>query len=376
MIWTIIAIVVALIGWGLYIYLATKKPSEGLNLNKEGETIATLRAELSATEKERNILSTKVIKFETTSEQKDKELKDALTQIQTARESFEDEKKRVRKADEDIREKASKERDRMWNEHESKVATRMIELCQTPEYQLPIYTNKNIPVELVEVFGARFKPDILIQLENQFVVFDAKHSKSEQLATYISNQVKSFAVKADSNKLIYPAVFFVVPTPALVELKQTTFTEAGYRVYIVGLESLPVLLAMFKRIEGYALADKLDPAERENIVTALATMYQHINFRNATDLLLTKTGWNALRQMGLRLSSDMQNDVNNLLNNSRVPNLSTSETKKLMADPDNQQNEMVEMISPKAMISKKDFDAVEYVKSDTPSQSRPQKSSK
>jgi len=333
-------------------------------LRQSANLVASLRSDLKAIEKERDLLGAKVIKFESTDEQRKAEHLAQLAQAEEQRKSWERQEERVLQKEKETQADAEASRDRIWNDHETRVISRMVELCQQPEYQLPLYTNKNIPSELVEKFGTRFKPDILIQLENQFIVFDAKHSKSEQLSTYIANQVKSFATKADSSQLIYPAVFFVVPTLALAELKQTTFAEAGYRVYVVGTESLPVLLAMFKRVEGYALADKLDPAERENIVTVLAGMYQHINFRNATDLLLTKSGLNTLRQTGLRLSSEMQDEVNQVLSKSRLPNLSTSETKKLMANDDNQQEVMLDLISPKAMISKEDFDATEYIARD------------
>jgi hypothetical protein len=329
-------------------------------LRQATDRIFSLNAQLESLKKENNLLSGRIVKFETTEEQRRLEHERRLEQADKQRQSFEKQEDRILQREREAAEAAEAARDRMWNDHEVKVISKMVELCQAPEYQMPIYTNKNIPSELVDKFGTRFKPDVLIQLENQFIVFDAKHSKSEQLSTYIASQVKSFAVKADSSQLIYPAVFFVVPTPALADLKQTVFNESGYRVYIVGVESLPVLLAMFKRVEGYALADKLDPAERENIVTSLASMHQHISFRNASELLLTKIGVDTLRKNELRLSSDMQAEVKQKLKQ-RIPVLSTSDTKKLMANYDNPQQLMEEMISPKAMISGEDFDAPEFI---------------
>jgi len=146
---------------------------------------------------------------------------------------------------------------------------------------------------------------------------------------------------------------------ALAELKQTTFTESGYKVYVVGTESLPVLLAMLKRVDAYGLTDKIiDSAERESIVTVLADMHQHINFRNAADLQMTKFGLDALRRVGLRLKPEMQDEVGHLLGKSRLPVMSSSEIKKLMANPDNQETVIVAMTSPKAIIPKEDMEAV------------------
>ncbi|MDQ3023417.1 MAG: hypothetical protein M3R04_03370 [bacterium] len=336
---------------------AEKKLGDDLNKDQ----LDQLRYSLRNTENERDKARDKVTFFEVNQEQQRKEHEASLDRAERQRESWAAQEERVLVEERAAQYKREADRDRMWNEHQTTVTSRITELCKLPEYQLPLFTNENLPSEWMERFGTKFKPDVLIQLENQFVVIDAKHSKAGSLATYIGAQVKDFAKKAESSQLIYPTVFFVVPTFALAELKELLFREAGYRIYVVGIEAMAVLLAMFKRIEGYALADKLDPVERENIVNSLAHLHHHIRFRNAADILISEQGLGVLHLAEKRMSPEMQGEVDQAIGKIRLPNIQQPEAKKLVANLEHQQTRMLEMSSPKALVSGDDFDSARFI---------------
>jgi len=326
-------------------------------LQQSREQLAELRANLKAAELQRDEAQRSVTQFEAAQARQDAEHVLRLAQAEKQRESWEKQEKRVLSEEKDAQDRREAYRDRIWSEHQGTVVARFVELCKLPDYQLPMYTSELLPPEWIERFGTRFKPDILIQLENQFVVFDAKYSKAGSLSTYISTQVKSFATKAEGNQLIYPAVFFVVPTFALSELKEVAFRESGYRIYVVAAEAVPTLLAMFKRLEGYALADKLDPVERENIVNALAHLHHHIRYRNAASLIMAEQGIELLNRADEWLPDSVLTEVRHAIERIRMPSIPQPQAKKLVANLDNQQALILDMSSPKAMVSSEDLDS-------------------
>jgi hypothetical protein len=93
--------------------------------------------------------------------------------------------------------------------------------CQKSHLGFTLHDNTSLPA----IF-AKYKPDAVIPFLGQYVVFDAKKSKS--IRTYIADQVKSTARKYKDIPEIYPTVFFVVPADELQELKTFSFLEEGF----------------------------------------------------------------------------------------------------------------------------------------------------
>src|SRR3989344_6827621 len=96
---------------------------------------------------------------------------------------------RVRREDEERQKKILEERYRMWNDHEQNVITQLIELCKKPEFAFAAFDNEHLPEE----FDGSVKPDFLIAFINQYVVFDAKASRSENFQNSITTNVKKTA---------------------------------------------------------------------------------------------------------------------------------------------------------------------------------------
>ena len=148
----------------------------------------------------------------------------------------------------------------------------------------------------------------MIEFLGQYVIFDAKVSKSESLQSYVSNNVKSTAEKINNDSRIYPMVFFVVPTESIGSLTKTHFQEQGYEFFIISPESIPMLLSAFKKISTYELAEQLDPRDRENIVTLIAEFDHHINMRNALDIIASQTGI-AVLSKAHNLKKDLKEEI-------------------------------------------------------------------
>ncbi len=275
-----------------------------------------------------------------------------IAQLDEAKNALEDEKKRIRKEDEEEAENEKANRDRMWAEHEEKVKSHLGELCKLPQYNFQSYDNKNLP----EGFGGKFKPDFMIEFLGQYVIFDAKVSKSENLQSYVSTNVKSTADKINNDAKIYPMVFFVVPTDAIAMLNKTHFQEQGYEFFIISPEAIPVLLAAFKRISAYELAEQLDPRERENIVTLIAEFDHHINMRNALDIIASQTGISVLSKVQ-GLQKDLKEEIRMKKGKMRISVPSSTELKTLMIDTEKQQDDINTLTSPQAAIPEKFMDS-------------------
>ncbi|EKD49825.1 MAG: hypothetical protein ACD_63C00038G0002 [uncultured bacterium] len=303
-------------------------------------------AQLSKLEAANDELSKKTAKFEAEERKNKADLERQIDKLDTAKKNLETTEKRINKEDEERREMELKERDRIWAEHEDKVKLALNEICKRPEYGFETYDNNNLP----EGFDGKLKPDFMIEFLGQYMIFDAKTTKSDNLQTYISTNIKSTAAKIKGNNKIYNTVFFVVPTEAIELLKTVSYYEQGYTFFIVSPESLGPIIASFKKIKEYEFAEKMDPEDRENIVRVMAEFDSHIRDRNAMDLLIAERGVNILNEAN-RLPSDIKDELETKKAQIGVTGINKSDVKTL-ATSERQQKKIEELVNPKAKISK------------------------
>lgn len=314
--------------------------------------ITTLKEKYDSLSKEKERVMQELTHFQAEERRKSEAFDTRITQLDEAKNALEEEKKRIRREDEAQAENEKANRDRMWAEHEEKVKSHLGELCKLPQYNFQSYDNKNLP----EGFGGKFKPDFMIEFLGQYVIFDAKVSKSENLQSYVSTNVKSTADKINNDAKIYPMVFFVVPTDAIAMLTKTHFQEQGYEFFIISPEAIPVLLAAFKRISAYELAEQLDPRERENIVTLIAEFDHHINMRNALDIIASQSGISVLSKAS-NLQKDLKEEIRMKKGKMRISVPSSTELKTLMIDTEKQQDDINALTSPQASIAESFMDS-------------------
>lgn len=319
---------------------------KGKELSK---TYLKLESEMNALRKERDALASRVTKYEASDEQRQKEQKDMTNELASTRKALEDERVRIRREDEERMQYAEEERDRMWANHENDVVSALYELCKKPQFAFSAYDNTKLP----SGFDGSLKPDFLIDFLEQFVIFDAKVSRSQDLQTYIKDAVKKTAKKVKGNKDIYPTIFLVVPTEAISSLKQRSFYEEGFTFYAVSPEALEPILASLKRIETYEFAQEMDPQERENIVDILAHFDFHISTRNAVDYQLLQHGLETLAKIRGQ-DSDFLREVLIKSQKIRNLNLNTSEVKQMTNNPEALHQKLLEITQPTAKMAKED----------------------
>ncbi len=307
-----------------------------------------LQAKLDAQEVILKDQERKITRFEAKKEQDEKMLNAKMDELTNAKESFEDEKARVRREDDERLAMMEKERDRIWNEHENVVNALLTELCSKPEYRFSHFTNTKLP----KGFDGSLKPDFLIEFLGQYIIFDSKATKSNDLKTYIRDTVKKTAQKMKGRSEIYGTVFFVVPVSAISSLKETTYHDNGYIFHVVTPEALAPILAMLKRMSEYEFAEKFDPEERENFVKKLATFEHHIQTRNAFDVSMAHIGSELIAHQQ-SLDPELAQEIEMKKHTMKPAIPSKSDIERLTANNLLIQSEVQNLVSPKARIEKK-----------------------
>lgn len=305
----------------------------------------SLEGEKKVLEKERDGLGGRLTKLEATEERRHGEHADALSKLEASRIAAEDERQRVRRADENRLQRELEERDRQWAEHEVGVIAHLSDLCKQSELMFPFFTNVNLP----KGFHGSLKPDFMIEFLSQYVIFDAKVSKSSNLAQYIADQVKKTAQKLKGNPQIYPTVFLVVPVAAIGELKKFSYYEEGVNFFIVPPQAVAPVLASLKRIEAYEFAKEMDPQERENIVDLVAHLNFHIATRNAIESYLIEHGVATLDKVQ-ELNAELAKEIIVKREKMRHLNFNTAELKQLTANPGLVTQKLKELTKPQPKL--------------------------
>ncbi len=311
-----------------------------------------LKADADALAKERDTLQKTMTKFETMREQQEKEHHKLIEKQEAALVALQEERKRVLEDEVAAKQEEEEERDRLWNDHENTVIAALIDLCKQPHLQFTSYSNNNLPDD----FDGSLKPDFLIDFLGQYVLFDAKVSKAENLQVYIDDQVKKTTEKIKKNSKIYPHVFLVVPTEAVSKLKKLMYAKDQYYFYVVSREALSPILASLKRISTYELAETLDPQKRENIINMIAELATHISYRNAHELILTKMGADTLDRVS-RTDPELATEVEQKRQEKKFSALQLSEIKRIAGSLAEQNAEIESLAAPKASVNKKSLEA-------------------
>lgn len=316
---------------------------------------ASLNAGLESVRGEKAKLQTSVDKYELTEEQDRKDTKENIEKLNSAEKSLDNEKERIGREDEARKAKEKEMRTKMWGDHENKVISALIEGCKAKH--TTYYTKDTLP----EIFDKKFKPDFVVEFSDEYVVLDAKTSLAGSLQTYMKTTVKDTAKKAnESPAKIFKTIFFIVPAPAISDLPEIEFYEGGYTFFVVTPESIDPILHMLKKLSEYEFMEEMNPQERDNIINVIASLGHHIAIRNASDLLLTKSGLNTLKKLG-NLNPELLSAVNTARGKSRIESLLPSEVKKLVTNDGAPQAEINAIIAPEPIVIQEDFDPIEYL---------------
>jgi hypothetical protein len=219
-------------------------------------------------------------------------------------------------------------RDKIWSKHEDDVVSALADMCRREDLLLDFYTNNNLPRD----FSGSFKPDFVLNFDGQYLIFDAKSSRSSNLESYLSEQVKKTAKKINQlDNIFFKEVYFVVPDIALDEIKRFSHYEEGLNFFIINKSAVLPVLFLYKKILGYTLASELSFEDKEVITTLLSDYYQSLNFSSAAQSMLANIGRQQLEKINV-LPDEYLDDVKAKSRKSRVLNLNLADIKKIMTN--------------------------------------------
>ena len=319
------------------------------------ETVSIEKTELQSARKylEKELGETKDVLVRHTSEEvrKQKEFEERIHKLASAEKALEDERQRIRREDEEKQTNILEEQTRIWNDHEQMVLSRLRETCQKPAIGFTVHENANLPS-----FFTKLKPDAVIPFLGQYVVFDAKKSKS--IRTYIPEQVKSTARKYQGLPEIYSTVFFVVPANELSELKTLSFVEEGFSFSVISPEAIEPILMSLRKISEYDTIADFDPQDRETIVNLIANYDRHISLQNAANILLTRESIGLMNSKE-SLHPEIRKEIVNRKEGMRTKKLNESELKKISESMSEQERQVEEFLTPIATIGSEERTEVE-----------------
>jgi len=233
---------------------------EGINqyekmLWKKEEESNYFNLKIDNLNREKSELKNTNSKFENTEEQRDKNYRNSIGQLNQLKETLEKEIKRL--SDERVEEQkdAFEKMKHQWNEHEITVEQTIKMICQ------------NHFIKYIDEVPFRGNPDNAIEICDEYIIFDAKCPSNEDLNNfprYIKAQTESVKKYANQER-VKKDIFLVVPSNTIHTIKQLAYNMGDYNVYVITKDSLEPIILSLKKIEDYEFVNQLSPEERDNI---------------------------------------------------------------------------------------------------------------
>ena len=187
----------------------------------------------------------------------------------------------------------------MWSKHQINVQEVIKMICQKHT------------IEYVDKVPFKGKPDNTIQINDEYIIFDAKSPSSDDLnnfPTYIKTQtesVKKYIKEANVRK----DIFLVIPSNTVDVIDSFSYNMADYNVYVVTIDVLEPLILALRKIEDYEFVEQLTPEDRENICRIIGK-FAHITKRKMqVDIFFTKELIDILKKCEANLPEDIMEKV-------------------------------------------------------------------
>ncbi|MDA9670005.1 hypothetical protein N9T61_03555, partial [Flavobacteriaceae bacterium] len=239
--------------------------------------------------------------FKSLNEKRAEEHNNAIGQLNQATKNVENREQKI------LQEKESREKEkvvkmkRQWQDHEKNTEEELERLCS----RLRINYIKNPPLEK--------KPDNTIEIAGEFIIFDAKSPKTDDLNNfpdYIKSQSKTLNKYTDQEK-VKKDIFLVVPSNTLEYISQLRMTMSGFNVFVIAKDSIELVLVSLKKIEDIDLAGKLDPRDRENLISIVSNFAYFIGRNGRINLEIGEYSVNLIEQMRTLVPKDFYEEIKN-----------------------------------------------------------------
>jgi hypothetical protein len=221
--------------------------------------------EIKRLENESNSLQKKLVFTEQSEEQRKREHDSRIQRVIGLQDNLEKERKAV--SDKQLRDAEEKNAlmKETWKRHEENVMNHIKSICERHA------------IEYVNNFPFKGKPDNVIKVCDEFIVFDAKSPASDDLSnfnTYIRSQAES-VIKYTSDDSVRKDIYLVVPSNTVDVLKKLSFHQGNFNVFVITIDALEPVILSLKKIEQYEFAEQLSPEDRQSICRIIGGVTLH-----------------------------------------------------------------------------------------------------
>ncbi|MBX2961958.1 MAG: hypothetical protein KF687_05550 [Cyclobacteriaceae bacterium] len=278
--------------------------SQQLNDSKSSLTKAEMRLqhfdqETKRLESDNNSLQKKLVFFEQSEDQRKREHDSRIQRVIGLQDNLEKEKqainaKQLREAQE--RNDLMKE---TWRRHEDHVMNHIKSICE-----------RNA-IEYVDAVPFKGKPDNVIKVCDEFIVFDAKSPASDDLSnfnTYIRSQAESVN-KYTTDDSVRKDIYLVVPSNTIDVLKKLNFHQGNFNVFVITVDALEPVILSLKKIEEYEFAEQLSPEDRQSICRIIGGLLYTSKRRIQVDQFFNSHILDLLSQTQREIPEIMQEEI-------------------------------------------------------------------
>lgn len=214
-----------------------------------------LDMEIKRIQSEKQELQKKLLVLEQDDSQRRREQEMHTHRFLALQDNLEKEKMAMREKETRQMEERNQQMKETWKRHEDTVQQTIKSIC-----------DRNA-VEYVESVPFKGKPDNVIRICDEYIVFDAKSPASDDLGnfnTYIRTQAEA-AIKYTSCDAVRKDIYLVVPSNTLDVLKNRNFNLGNFNVFVITTDALEPVIASLKKLEEYEFAEQMSPEDRQSI---------------------------------------------------------------------------------------------------------------
>lgn len=233
------------------------------------EENAILRAEMKPLHNRIEELTRESVRLRENEEQRLRDHERKVQQANQLWQQIENDRKRLDAERTAEREARYEEIRKSWSMHEDFVKQRIREICVAHD------------VEYADNHTLEKKPDCVIRINDEYVIFDAKApgdpNRPESFPTYVRNQTSEME-KYAKQEGVRKEVFLVVPAEVVSRVRQLIYQIAGYTVHVITPDALETIIFGLKKLEMYENLNDLSPEERE-VICGVIGKFVHLTKR-------------------------------------------------------------------------------------------------
>jgi hypothetical protein len=269
------------------------------NLIKADARMQYLELQLQRIEKENVDLQRKVDLTEQKDEQRRRENDRSMQHLLNLKEQVQKEMADVQT--QKLREVEEKNRlmKETWRRHEDTVQSTIKAICERHA------------ITYVEEVPFKGKPDNVIRICDELIVFDAKSPASDDLGNfnaYIRSQAEA-ASKYATHEGVRKDIYLVVPSNTVDVLKKISFNHGNFNVYVITLDALEPVILSLKKLEEYEFAEQLSPEDRQSICRIIGSLIYTSKRRIQVDQFFNGELLELLLQAQRNIPETMQEDI-------------------------------------------------------------------